>query len=206
MQMSTVYQCNIRQERIEIVYRTLCNRQVSFLRSWVNAHPHFFALCASGCVLCLALLLSSCGEDVNGAGKDEGTGGIAVTVAPATPVQTSIPPADGGATPTPHPGGAGASDVPMSIINRAQAALANHLSVMSDTLTLMTAEVREWPDSSLGCPAEGQAYLTVITPGYLLSFSDVGGQSYPIHTTRDGDPLILCQEGQPVQLESKAQP
>lgn len=90
--------------------------------------------------------------------------------------------------------------MPTEIINRAQNALAAHLGALSATLTLAAAEARDWPDTSLGCPAEGMAYLMVITPGYLLVFNDAAGQSYAIHTSEAGQPLILCQDGQPVEL------
>jgi hypothetical protein len=81
-----------------------------------------------------------------------------------------------------------------------QTILAGHLGVAPDTLTLENSEARDWPDSALGCPAPGEMYMQVITPGYLLVFSDPEGQRYPVHTTSTGNTLILCQDGQPVRI------
>jgi hypothetical protein len=81
-----------------------------------------------------------------------------------------------------------------------QTILANHLGVAPDTLTLESSEARDWPDSALGCPAPGRMYVQVVTPGYLLVFSDAEGQRYPVHTTSTGNTLILCQDDQPVRI------
>jgi hypothetical protein len=78
--------------------------------------------------------------------------------------------------------------------------LARHLNIAPDTLTLESSEARDWPDSALGCPAPGQMYVQMVTPGYLLVFSGPEGQRYPVHTITTGNTLILCQDGQPVRI------
>ncbi|NJO06045.1 MAG: hypothetical protein HC876_11280 [Chloroflexaceae bacterium] len=92
---------------------------------------------------------------------------------------------------TPAPTGA----APADLIAAAQTAMADELGIVSDTLTLVRAEPMDWPDSSVGCPAPDEMYLQVITPGYLLIFSD-GISDYPVHTARNGEILVLCRDGQ----------
>lgn len=87
-------------------------------------------------------------------------------------------------------------------VDQAREALAAHTGVAASALTLINAEEQTWSDSSLGCPDPQGAYGQVIVQGYLLVFSD-GQQTYPIHTSTDGRPLILCQNGKPTMLETE---
>ena len=48
----------------------------------------------------------------------------------------------------------------------------------------------EWPDSSLGCPKPGQAYLQVITPGYRVVLG-ANGKEYEYHTDMASQ-VIAC--------------
>lgn len=52
-----------------------------------------------------------------------------------------------------------------SIEEQAQEALANWLSIFSEEIEVVEVEEVEWPDTSLGCPEPGMAYLQVIVPG-----------------------------------------
>lgn len=74
--------------------------------------------------------------------------------------------------------------------NLARQALANRLGVDISAVAVLEQERVEWPDSSLGCPQPGTAYLTVITPGYRLLL-EVDGERYPYHTDL-GDTFIFC--------------
>jgi heat shock protein HslJ len=66
---------------------------------------------------------------------------------------------------------------------------------------LQSANRREWPDSALGCPEDGQVYLQVVTPGYELVFSDASqSQTYSVHTGDDGNQMLLCEDNQPTNL------
>jgi hypothetical protein len=96
------------------------------------------------------------------------------------------------------------NNAPPEIVEQARQVLAGHLGVVSTTLTLATSEAREWPDSSLGCPAPGQMYMQVITPGYLLVFNDAAGTAFAVHTNHTGQQLVLCRDEQPVLLDSGA--
>jgi hypothetical protein len=94
--------------------------------------------------------------------------------------------------------------VPSTIVTQAKSALADHLGVVSDTLTLTTAEARDWSDGAMGCPEPDTSYIQVIIPGYLLIVRDEAGERYAIHTSDTADPLILCQDGMPVPLGSSS--
>jgi hypothetical protein len=60
------------------------------------------------------------------------------------------------------------------------------------TISVLRAESVDWSDSSLGCPQPGAAYLTVITPGWLIELR-VGQATFEYHTdTRSR--LILCTQ------------
>lgn len=149
---------------------------------------HFFRKNNYHLVALLALLvltLTACGA---ASGENNTPSATSTEVAAtASPVPTSTSQTD---------------EVPAGLVEDTRAALAAHLEVEESALTLARAEARDWSDSALGCPAEGQMYLQVITPGYLLEFSDAPDQTYPVHTTEAGEQLILCQDEQPVQLTS----
>jgi hypothetical protein len=96
-----------------------------------------------------------------------------------------------------------ANTMPPEIAEAARAALADHLGREPDALTLTNSEDRAWSDSALGCPSPEGIYLQVITPGYLLVFEDDAGATYAIHTSDSGEPLILCENGEPTILQSE---
>lgn len=142
-------------------------------------------------VLVLVGLLVGCGS---AAQSTAATPPPPTRTATEEPMPTNPPP-----TPTPDP-----NLPPASITTQAQAALANHLGVITSTLTLSNSTQIAWEDSSLGCPDPAQSYLQVITPGYLLSFVDAARTAYAVHTTDTGTPLILCEEGLPTVLQVPA--
>ena len=58
--------------------------------------------------------------------------------------------------------------------------LAHDLGLSSDLVELRRASPVDWPDSSLGCPREGESYIQVVTPGYLVSLQ-ADGQVFSVH-------------------------
>jgi len=76
-------------------------------------------------------------------------------------------------------------------LHSARAYLAKLLSVDEETIVLGSYETANWPDASLGCPQEGQAYAQVATAGYSIVFS-VANRDYEVHTNADGSGAILC--------------
>jgi hypothetical protein len=59
-------------------------------------------------------------------------------------------------------------------------------------LHVQQVTAREWPDSSLGCPRQGEMYSQIVTPGYLVVISGAGKQ-LEYHTDARGR-IVLCQE------------
>lgn len=108
------------------------------------------------------------------------------------PTPTSLPAVTVVATPPPLGTGA-------SLEDQARAALATHLKVAENTLTLVSSETVDWPNGALGCPAADQAYAQVIVPGYRMVFSD-GSKTYAVHTSENGRPMIFCDTSGPQSL------
>ncbi|MEL6301580.1 MAG: hypothetical protein AAFV47_08535 [Pseudomonadota bacterium] len=48
-------------------------------------------------------------------------------------------------------------------------ALAEHLGIDADTITVDTVRTIQWRDSSIGCPQPGEAYGQVVTPGHKIT-------------------------------------
>jgi hypothetical protein len=58
------------------------------------------------------------------------------------------------------------------------------------TVTIVSAEAVEWPDSFLGCPVEGAFAAQVITPGYRVVVQ-LEGEELVIHTDLTGN-AVTC--------------
>jgi hypothetical protein len=61
--------------------------------------------------------------------------------------------------------------------------LAAELEVPQDRISVVSVAAVDWPDSSVGCPRPGMAYLTVITPGHKVLLS-VNGRTYAVHESK----------------------
>jgi hypothetical protein len=104
-----------------------------------------------------------------------------------------------------EPAQPGSGGAPPELVSAAQLPLALHLKVSPARLLLQSAEAREWPDGSLGCPEEDMVYPQVVTPGYLLIFTDAAQSArYEVHTGGSASQMILCQDGKPVNLGGNA--
>lgn len=86
----------------------------------------------------------------------------------------------------PIPGGAEPA------VERAKEDLANRKGIDEEQITVISVEVVNWPDTSLGCPQPGMMYAQVITPGYRILLS-YGGQTYQYHSDR-GDHVVYCEQ------------
>lgn len=95
-----------------------------------------------------------------------------------------------------EPGTPLASPLPEDVVQSAlmQAILtdaATRLGVGADQVVIAAIEPVDWPDTSLGCPKEGEFYAQVITPGYRVTVvSD--GQRLEYHTDRAAH-FVLCE-------------
>ena len=61
--------------------------------------------------------------------------------------------------------------------------LAAELGVPRDRIRVDTIRTVDWPDSSIGCPQPGEAYLQVITPGHKITLR-VDGKFYFVHEAK----------------------
>jgi hypothetical protein len=80
-------------------------------------------------------------------------------------------------------------DLPFAV-QAAVAAAAAEAGVDPATVTVVSYEAVEWPDTALGCPKEGEFYAQVITPGYLVVLS-VEGIEMEYHTD-EVDRAVRC--------------
>lgn len=78
-----------------------------------------------------------------------------------------------------------------SLIEKAKEDLAQRLSISVSEISLVEAKPVVWPDSSMGCPQPGMAYLQVPEDGALIILQ-VKGMLYEYHNGgRRG--LFLCE-------------
>jgi len=94
----------------------------------------------------------------------------------------------------PKPGVPDASAAAAHIVSQA---LAERIDSDVSEITVVSAEAKEWADSSLGCPAPGYAYAQVITPGFQITLES-GGDQYTYHTDLNGNFVLCGADGQPV--------
>ncbi|MCG8347988.1 MAG: hypothetical protein MI924_09445 [Chloroflexales bacterium] len=143
-------------------------------------------------VICMAMIaLAACGQPAPSVEPSPTGSTTTPAQSPDASTPTDVPTAE---TPAID------SSVSDDIVDIARASLTAYLGVSDDRLTLSDRQDQTWSDGSLGCPAPDRAYTQAIIEGYLIVFSD-GQQNYPIHTSLDGNPLILCQDGAPTVLE-----
>jgi hypothetical protein len=128
------------------------------------------------------------------------------TAMPAPPATEVATPGDTATEPaSPGPGSGLSVAPPPALVGAAQRQLANYLKVSVDKLSLQSANKQEWPDGSLGCPQEGLAYPQVVTPGFLLIFTDAAqSMRYEVHTGVSEAQMVLCENKRPIDLSVAA--
>ena len=114
-----------------------------------------------------------------------------------TPQATAVP-LSSGATPgtgdstvtkeTPEKNGSGDTEQPLDrdaevVVLLAMEDLAARLGTHPDTISLISVEPVDWPDTSLGNALPGDVFATVIIPGYRVVLSTVDAK-YVYHTDR----------------------
>ena len=98
-------------------------------------------------------------------------------------IATTSPPASGGGTVDPGL---------LPFVDQAKADLAGRLGVDASAVILISAELVEWSDASLGCPQPGIVYAQVPTDGSLIILSH-GGAEYRYHTGGSVYTPFLCE-------------
>jgi hypothetical protein len=82
-----------------------------------------------------------------------------------------------------------------ALVELAKQRLVAKYGFILDEIALLSVTPRVWPDSSLGCPRNDQAYAQIITPGFQILFQH-GVTVYTFHTDLS-EQVILCQERPP---------
>jgi hypothetical protein len=85
-----------------------------------------------------------------------------------------------------------ADGVPQDALQAAIADAAKRAGGDPSQVTVVSGEVRDWPDGSLGCPRKGVMYIQVITPGYRIVV-EAGGRTYDYRGTLRGHEANLCE-------------
>lgn len=108
-------------------------------------------------------------------------------VTPGTGPQVMPAPGRPNRTPTPQ----------LSLMIEAVARDLNAVAdVPVDEIKLISADPVVWPNSALGCPADGMAYAEVQVDGMLITL-EADGQTYTYHTD-GGRNFVLCLDAKPV--------
>jgi pyruvate/2-oxoglutarate dehydrogenase complex dihydrolipoamide acyltransferase (E2) component len=172
-------------------------------------------------VILFTLGLAACGQSGPQTGRQDVAGGLPqsnqtpatfeTTAAPAetataqpTEAATAAPAETAAAQPTADAAQPTAgAEAPPELVADAQQRLAAHLGVDASTLTLQSAGAQTWNDGAIGCPAPDIMYAQVIIEGYLLTFSD-GSATYAVHTGETPPTFVLCDNRQPINLNTGA--
>jgi len=77
-------------------------------------------------------------------------------------------------------------------VARAVEDLAARTSVDPAAITVVSAKLVVWPDTSLGCPQPGMRYLQVPQDGALIELA-VAGRSYRYHMGGNRIQPFLCE-------------
>ena len=69
--------------------------------------------------------------------------------------------------------------------------LSDELGIPTQEIEVLSVEMYEWPDTSLGCPEPGKSYAQVVTTGYRLILRAQDKQ-YEVHVDQEGQITVLC--------------
>ncbi|PIR43760.1 hypothetical protein COV24_00785 [candidate division WWE3 bacterium CG10_big_fil_rev_8_21_14_0_10_32_10] len=112
---------------------------------------------------------------------------------PDTNTETSL-------TPTPlendamNPDYGNLSEDQQKIADKAIGNLLNSISGLNPSMIkVLNIEEKEFNDSSLECPKEGENYAKVVTPGYKITLQ-ADNIIYDYRVASEGDNIILCEE------------
>ena len=134
----------------------------------------------------VGLLLAACGEPEGSSQtslpSESTSTSISDTTAPTT--ETTMP-----EVPTSNP-----ETAPDTVVDKAILDLVTRTDVSADSVTVIAAEEKTWPDGSLGCPQPGMSYTQALVDGSRVLL-EAEGRLYAYHAGPDGEPF-LCESGE----------
>jgi hypothetical protein len=83
---------------------------------------------------------------------------------------------------------------PEFVVDRAISDLVTRIDVAPESITVLAAESKTWPDGSLGCPQPGMSYTQALVDGSRVLL-EAEGRLYAYHAGPDGEPF-LCESGE----------
>lgn len=104
---------------------------------------------------------------------------------------------------TPGPSAPSVTPTPWASLIQAQAALAAHLGIAPEAVTLISSEPVEWPNACLGLARADEMCAQVITPGYRFVL-EAAGQRYTLHTDATGNQVRMAPIGIGAELPEAA--
>jgi hypothetical protein len=132
------------------------------------------------------LVLAACGEPEGSSQtslpSESTSTSISETTAPTT--ETTMPD-----VPTSNP-----DTAPAAVVDKAILDLVSRTNVPADSVTVIAAEKKTWPDGSLGCPEPGMSYTQALVDGSRVLL-EAEGRLYAYHAGPEGEPF-LCESGE----------
>lgn len=110
----------------------------------------------------------------------------------ANPTPTEVRPAaepDAAGTPTPEPPVPGS----LSVVDQAQAALAQQLGAKPEDVKVVSSSQVDWPNGCLGIQKPGIMCTQAIVPGYQVIL-EVNGKQYEVRTDLTGQQVAVASE------------
>ena len=160
------------------------------------------------CLLAAACVLAACAQSPTVASTPtlsaaptalptRNTAPTSVSTSAATPVSAPSPAAGTPVSSTPASLTPGAAVPPeaSALVEEARTAVAQEVGVPAAQVAVVSVQMVEWPDPSLGCPEPGMAYAQMVTPGYLIKLS-AGGKTFEYHSDRQ-DTVVTCANPRP---------
>lgn len=134
-----------------------------------------------------ALGLAACGE----AGEPAGTTLAEVTTTSEQTTTTTLPTVESTMPEIPP---SNPDSAPETVVEKAMLDLVKRTDRSPDSVTVVVAESKTWPDGSLGCPQPGMSYTQALVDGSRVLL-EAEGRLYAYHAGPDGEPF-LCESGE----------
>ena len=85
------------------------------------------------------------------------------------------------------------NSAPETVVDKAILDLVARTGVSADSVTVIVAEAKTWPDGSLGCPQPGMSYTQALVDGSRVLL-EAEGRLYAYHAGPDGEPFLCASD------------